>query len=190
MNIYSRTWLQFAFPFYIWVLVGLTIYLADVSTTFAKLIGSTNPVAVLATLFLLSYTKLLRTIMAAFSFTTLSYPNDITRAVWLYDGNIGYWGGKHLALFLFSVLVFLLIFLPYTLFLLCGQWIQSKLQLRWLSPTKQLYMKSFFDAHYAPYKDKTIVTGLDYCFWFDSLFFFFRPLSTLASRRIRTQTCW
>ncbi len=154
LDMYSRTWLQFVFPFYIWALVGLIVYLADISSTITKLVGSTNPVAVLATLLLLSYTKLLRTTMAAFSFTTLSYPKDEARVVWLYDGNIGYWNGRHVTLFLGSLLVFLILFLPYTLLLLCGQWIQSKLQLRWLSPAKQLYMKSFFDAYYAPYQDK------------------------------------
>ncbi len=73
LDTYSRTWLQFAFPIYVWMLVGLVIYLANVSTTFARIIGTANPVAVLATLFLLSYTKLLRATMAAFSFTTLDF---------------------------------------------------------------------------------------------------------------------
>ncbi len=154
LDIYIRTWLQFAFPFYIWLLVGLIVYLAEISTTFAKLLSGTNPVAVLATLFLLSYSKLLRTTMASFALTTLSYPRGDTRVVWLYDGNIGFWDGKHVALILFSLVVILIFFLPYTLLLLCGQWIQSRFQLRWLSPTKQLYLKSFFDAYYAPYKDR------------------------------------
>ena len=103
LDAYSRTWLQFVFPIYIWVLVGIVIYLADVTTTFARFIGRTNPVAVLATLFLLSYTKLLRTILAAFSFTALDYPGDESRLVWLYDGNIGYLDkhdGKHIILFI------------------------------------------------------------------------------------------
>ena len=161
LDAYSRTWLQFVFPIYIWVLVGIVIYLADVTTTFARFIGRTNPVAVLATLFLLSYTKLLRTILAAFSFTALDYPGDESRLVWLYDGNIGYLDkhdGKHIILFIVSLLVFLFVFLPYTLLLLCGQWILRKLQLRWLSSTKQLYLKAFLDAYYAPFNDK-------HCYW-------------------------
>ncbi len=157
LDAYSRTWLQFVFPIYIWVLVGCIIYLADTSTFFAKIIGGTNPVAVLATLFLLSYAKLLRAIMAAFSFTTLEYPSDERKLVWLYDGNIGYLDkqdGRHIVLFLVSLLVLLFVFLPYTFLLLCGQWIQSKFRLGWLSPTKQLYMNSFLDAHYAPYRNR------------------------------------
>ncbi len=116
--------------------------------------ATTNPVAVLATLFLLSYTKLLRAIMVAFSFTTLSYPDSKTRVVWLYDGNIEYGDVKHLILLIVSLLFLLILFLPYTLLLLFGQWIQRHLHLKCLSPVKQLYIKAIFDAYYAPYKDR------------------------------------
>ena len=57
MDAYIRTWLQFAFPFYIWMIVGVIIYLSRCSTTIVKLVGS-SAVSVLATLFLLSYRKL------------------------------------------------------------------------------------------------------------------------------------
>ncbi len=157
LNAYSKTWLQFVFPIYIWVLAGIIIYLADVTTTFARIIGRTNPVAVLATLFLLSYTKLLQAIIVVLSFTTLDSPDGKGRFVWLYDGNIGYLDkqdGRHIVLFLVSFLVFLFVFLPYTLLLLCGQWIQRKFQLRWLSPRKRLYLSAFLDAYYAPFHDK------------------------------------
>ena len=160
MDAYSKTWLQFAFPLYIWLLVGLITFICNVSTTAARIIGSTNPIAVLATLFLLSYTKLLRTVIAAFSSTTLEYTNDETKVVWLYDGNIGYLDkndGRHIALFLFSLLVFLFLFVPYTLFLLLGQCILPRLnlnKLRCLSWSNYVRIKSFLDAYHAPYKDK------------------------------------
>ena len=159
MDAYIRTWLQFVFPIYIWLLVGLITVLSNVSITIAKIMGSANPVAILATLFLLSYTKLLRTIIAAFSFTTLEYPDDEIKVVWLYDGNIGYLDkndGRHIALFLASLLVFLFLFLPYTLFLLFGQCILPGLdpnKLRCLS-SNYLRMKSFLDAYHAPYQDR------------------------------------
>ena len=160
MDAYSMTWLQFVFPLYIWLLVGLITVICNVSTTAARILGSTNPIAVLATLFLLSYTKLLRTIIAAFSFTTLEYPDDEIKVVWLYDGSIGYLDkndGRHIALFLASLLVFLFLFLPYTLFLLFGQCIVPRLdpnKLRCLSWANYLRMKSFLDAYHAPYKDR------------------------------------
>ena len=160
MDAYFMMWLQFVFPIYIWLLVGLIIILCNVSTTAARILGSTNPIAVLATLFLLSYTKLLRTTIAAFSFTMLQYRYDETKVVWLYDGNIGYLDkndGRHIALFLVSLLVILFFFLPYTIFLLFGQWILPRLdlnKLKWLSWGNYLRMKSFLDANHAPYKDK------------------------------------
>ena len=53
MDAYSKTWLQFVFPVYLWVLVGLMILVSHFSQRFACLLGS-NPVSVLATLILLS----------------------------------------------------------------------------------------------------------------------------------------
>ena len=55
----SYTWLQFVFPFYLWFLVGLIILACKYSSRAMKLFGS-NPVAVLATVVLMSYSKLLQ----------------------------------------------------------------------------------------------------------------------------------
>ena len=88
MDAYIQTWLQFAFPFYIWMIVGVIIYLSRCSITIVKLVGS-SAVSVLATLFLLSYAKLQRTVITAFSFTYLQnyYGDGRSLAIWLYDGN-------------------------------------------------------------------------------------------------------
>ena len=88
LDAYTRAWLQFVFPLYLWVLVGLIILSSHFSLKIAKNLG-TNPIAVLATIFLLSYAKLLRTSFAALSFTIVEYPNDTQAAVWLYDGKCG-----------------------------------------------------------------------------------------------------
>ena len=52
MDAYSKLWLQFVFPFYIWLIVGFLIYIRKQSQRVTQLLGS-NPVAVLDTLFLL-----------------------------------------------------------------------------------------------------------------------------------------
>jgi len=62
LDTYSKTWLQFVFPIYIWLLVRLVIVVSHFSRRFAKLLGN-NTVSVLATLILLSYTKILRTLI-------------------------------------------------------------------------------------------------------------------------------
>ena len=152
MNAYTKTWLQFVFPVYIWVLVGLMILVSHYSQRFANLLGN-NPVSVLATLILLSYTKILRTLITAVYFTHLEYPT-YNRSVWFYDANIDYIMGKHIPLFLVALLVFFFLFLPYTLLLLFGQWLQAISHLRLFSWVNSARLKPFMDAYHAPYKAK------------------------------------
>ena len=150
MDAYSQTWLQFVFPVYLWVIVGLVILVSNYSHRFANLLGN-NPVPILATLILLSYAKILRTLIVAINFTYLEYPT-YNRGVWLYDANIDYLSGKHIPLFIVAVLVFLFLFLPYTLLLLFGQWLQAISHLRLFSWVNRL--KPLMDSYHAPYKAK------------------------------------
>ena len=116
MDEYIKTWLQFVFPLYVWSLVILIIMASEYSSRISRLFGS-NPVAVLVTLFLLSYGKLLRTVITAMIFTTLDYSDEVKAGVWLCDGNVRYLHGKHIALFLVSLLTILIFLLLYTLLL-------------------------------------------------------------------------
>ena len=151
MDAYIRTWLQFVFPAYIWALVGLIIIASRYSVTLSNHLA-TNAVPVLATLFLLSYTKILRTIIAALSFTFLDLRNETREAVWLHDGNVLYFRGKHIPLAVFGVLMFLLTAIPYTFLLLFGplfQAVSNHRLFRWANK-----LMPFFDAHYTPYKNR------------------------------------
>ena len=152
MDTYSKAWLQFVFPVYIWFLVGLVILVSHFSHRFAKLLGN-NPVSVLATLILLSYTKILRTLIIAIHITFLEYPT-YNRMVWLYDANIDYLSGKHIPLFIVALLVLLFLFLPYTLLLVFGQWLQAISHLRLFSWVNSVRLKPFIDSYHAPYKAK------------------------------------
>ena len=152
MDAYSNTWLQFVFPVYIWLLIGLMILVSHYSHRFANLLGN-NPVSVLATLILLSYAKILHTLITVVSFTNFEYPDShYKRWVWLYDANIDYL--KHIPLFLVAVLVFFFLFLPYTLLLLFGQWLQAISHLRLFSWVNSARLKPFMDSYHAPYKAK------------------------------------
>ena len=154
MDAYAKTWLQFAFPFYVWALVGIIILISHYSSRVATILG-TNPIAVLATLFLLSYTKILRAVVAALSYTLLEYPNKANVAVWLYDGNIGYLSRKHTPLFIGALVCLIVLFLPYTLFLIFSQWLRSKSgQYRILFWVNHYRVLPFLDAYHAPYTDK------------------------------------
>ena len=64
----------------------------------SKLFGK-NPVQVLATLFLLSYTKIVRVVITGFSYTVLIYSDGFSKKIWLYDGNVEFLSGKHAVLF-------------------------------------------------------------------------------------------
>ena len=124
-NAYTETWLQFCFPLYIWLLAATIIVSSHYSTRVSKLISVKNAVQVLATLFLLSYTKLLRLFVDVVSYTIVTYPDGYTKSVWLYDGNIDFLGGKHIPLFIASILLLLVFIVPYLLFLLGVQWLHK-----------------------------------------------------------------
>ena len=149
MDAYAKAWLQFVFPVYVWTLVFVFITVGRFSPRVAKMLGS-NPVTVLATLFLLSYNKVLRAIIVPLCFAELSLA-DSSKAVWTVDGNVEYFQGRHIPLFLFSVAVLLFKFLPYTFLLFFGQWIQQLKICRWMSGTR---FRAFLDAYWAPYTPK------------------------------------
>ena len=94
---YIKTWLQLAFPVYIISLVIIMIMVSEYFSRFASLIGKRDPVATLATLILLSYAKLLSVTITALSFAILDYPDGSQETVWLPDGNVPYFRGKHVA---------------------------------------------------------------------------------------------
>ena len=153
MDAYIQTWLQFAFPFYIWTIVGVIIYLSRHSITIVKLVGS-SAVSVLATLFLLSYAKLQRTVITAFSFTYLQnyYGDGRSLAVWLYDGNVPFLQGKHIALFLMALAVTVFFLFPFTLLLLFAPCLQASNH--FLIKRVRMKLLPLLDAYQAPYKDK------------------------------------
>ena len=152
MTAYAQTWLQFVFPIYVWVLISIVIVTSRYSLTVSKLIGH-NPVAVLATLLLMSYTKILRIIVDVFSFVYLDYPQNEKVPVWLKDANVPYLQSSHLYLALVTSLVLIFFFLPYTFLLLLGYKLyplSDKKCFIWLNRIKPL-----LDAYYAPYKFHT-----------------------------------
>ena len=152
MDTYAKTWLQFVFPLYVWALVIGIISVSHYSIRISTIL-SNNTVAVLATLILLSYAKLLRTVIAALSYTLLEYPNNSQVAVWLYDGNIRYLSAKHIPLFIAALAFLIFLFIPYTLVLLFGQWIR-KSKLKIFSPINNFRVFFFQEAYHAPYTDK------------------------------------
>lgn len=108
--------------------------------------------ATLATLILLSYTKLLQTIITALSSASLTYPDGSNNIVWLPDATIRYITGKHVILFI-TAIVILLIILVYTLILFSWQWFFHCpiRQFKWINKQK---VTSFLETYHAPYTPK------------------------------------
>ena len=145
---YTNTWLQFLFPLYIWLIAAALIVSSHYSIRISKLIGN-NAVPVLATLFLISYTKVLRSAIDVISFTIITYPDGYKKRVWLIDGNIEFLKGKHIPLFLVTVF-FMLLSLPYTVILLTIQLIYRISHYRIMFWVQKL--KPIIDAYTGPYK--------------------------------------
>ena len=148
----SKTGLQFVFPVYIWCIAGLIIIISHYSTRATRLFGN-NSVAVLATLFLLSYGKLFNTITDVLSITNMPDSNGENHDVWSLDGNIQYGVTPgHIVLIVVALLFLILFLLPFTLTLLMVPFLRAKSHLRplrWINT-----LSPFFDTYYGPFKDK------------------------------------
>ena len=152
LDSYLYTWLQFIFPLYLWLLIGFIIFSSRFSTKIAKLFGS-NPIAVLATVILMSFTKLLQTSVGALSFVYLDYSYGMREKVWILDANVTYFQGKHAALAIVAICVIIFLLLPYIFLLTFGYHLQAfsgKKGFIWFNRFKPL-----LDAYYAPYSKKT-----------------------------------
>ena len=152
MDAYTKTWLQFILPLYLWFLAGGIIYFSRKSRRVSKLAG-TNSVKVLATLFLLSFGKLFRTVIAAVFFTKVT--SHLPNFMWLLDPNLHYLHGKHIVLFV-GASVAGMVGLIYALTLTFIQCLRR-------SPNNRVFgwvqrLKPLLDAYTGPYKVK-------YHFW-------------------------
>ena len=150
MDVYWKTVLQFVFPVYVWTIIGILIVLSRHSSRVARLVGR-HAVQVLATLLLLSYAKLERTIITILSSTSLNLGYGNLRSVWLYDGNTHFLKGRHIAVFVLALGFTLFFVIPFTLVVLCAPCLQAsknRLLGRFVPRLKPL-----LDAYMGPYKN-------------------------------------
>ena len=147
LDMYWKTWLQFLFPLYIWSLAGLIILACHFSVIITRLFG-TNSVHVLATMFLLSYSKILCTIITSLGFALLNYQNE-TRIVWLADGNLPYFELPHSFLFVAALLFLIVFWIPYTATILLVPCLRRHFNIACINK-----LTPFYDAHFGPLKDK------------------------------------
>ena len=157
MSQIAKTGLQFVFPVYLWLLVAVIIIFGRTGLQSQRL-SSYSTVPVLATLVLLSYTKLLRTIISVFSFITIhrtsresSFSGLQQLTAWQPDPNVEYLQGTHIVLFIIAVGFMLLFVIPFALAMTFPTITLRSKRMSRLFP--------LLDCFYAPYKDK-------YRYWF------------------------
>ena len=179
MTAYHKVWLQFVFPLYIWFIIATIIVLCRYSTWLSNKIGG-NVVQVLATLILLSFTKIFRTFAPALNWVTLPCKNESNvTAVWYMDGNIAFFSNEHYILMVAAVFC-LLLAVPYTLALLFDAVIEKYLTKIRFFRKQWFKFKPFVDAYHGPYKDN--------CRFWTGLLLLFRMLFPLVPLHLDTNT--
>ena len=163
MEAFGKTMFLYVFPIYIWLISAVIIFLSNRYIRVTRLVGE-NAVKVLATLFLLSYSKMLRVTLGTLNLSVINIHINSTSTTsklrWILDGNIAYLEDiRHIILFVLSL--FLIAFtLPFAFSLLCLKFVYS------LSNCCRVFswidkLKPFFDTYTGPYKDKArFWTGL------------------------------
>lgn len=157
LDAYWKTWLQLAFPVYVIFLVVIVIIISQRSNKFTQLIGRKDPVATLATLIFLSYTKFLKVVITGLSCTTLTYSGlngehyDMPH-VWLADATLQCYGRKHIILLIVTVFIFLA-GVTYTILLFSWQWLLY-LHNKFLGSQMRVWslkLSLFIETYHSPY---------------------------------------
>ena len=146
MDDYAKMWLQLAFPFYLILIAALLILASRYSATVQK-ITAHRALPVLATLFLLSYAKVLRIVsIALFFYSSITHlPSEHSTLVWSVDANVPLFGVKFTLLFVVCLILFLAM-IPFN-----GILLFTKTVSRFNIVTK---FKPLLDAYQGPYKIK------------------------------------
>ena len=146
MDDYVKSWLQLLFPIYLLMIAGLLIITSRYSVRVQR-ITARKVLPVLATLFLLSYTKIIRTIgNVLFRYSEITHlPSKNATLIWSVCVSISIFGAKFIVLFIVC-LILLLIVLPFNTILLFSR------KLTYFKFINRL--KPFLDAYHGPYKDK------------------------------------
>ena len=177
MDSYAKVWLQLFFPSYL-IIIAISIIIASRYSTRILRLTYTRSLPVLATLFLLSYTGVLRTVLTVlFSYSTITcLPSGHQQIVWSIDASVPLFGLKFTILFITCLALFLLL-IPFNITLLFTRYF---LRFRIVSRFKPLW-----DAFQGSYKDK-------YYYWIAvhlalrSLFFTFYVFQTKLKLIIST----
>ena len=140
MDEYARGFLGFIFPLYLFTLVIIIIICAHKFNLriFRVQFIAKRSVPVLATLMLLTYDGLIQAVAFGLYFarirsSTESSTESSTQLVWLFQADLPFFRGKHLALGLICILVLLFYLLPLTIVLIFGDLFRMCSRSLWFS---------------------------------------------------------
>ena len=153
MDNYVKAWLHLLLPLYLISIAIVFITLSRYSATVQRFTAK-KALPVLATLFLLSYTKVLIMVSnVLFRYSTVTHlPSNKTELVWSISTTTPLFGVEFLALFIVCIILFLIL-LPFNLILIFAR----KLSCLRLVTT----FKPILDTYFGPYKDSAYYwTGL------------------------------
>ena len=146
MDSYVKMWLQLFFPSYL-IIISISIIIASRYSSRILRLTYSRSLPVLATLFLLSYTGVLRVVLTMlFSYSTIThYPSSDKQIVWSIDASVPLFGVKFAILFITCLVLFLILIL-FSIALLFTRFLS---QFRLINRFKPL-----LDAFQGSYKDK------------------------------------
>ena len=112
MDSYAKMWLQLFFPLYLMTIAVSIIITSRYSSRILRL-TYTRSLPVLATLLLLSYAGVLKTVLTVlFSYSTITHlPSGHRQMLWSFDASVPLFGLKFTILFIACLLLFLLLLL-------------------------------------------------------------------------------
>ena len=170
MTEYVKTWLQFAFPLYLLFIVA-TLSFASRYYSLVERLTRRRVIPVIATIFLLTYSKLLLvTARVLFSYTTVyTLPDHHSNVIWTWDSSIPLFGIKFSILFAVCLILFSCVLLPFNLLMLF-----TKFAYRFR--VIAMHIKPYLDAYQAPFKDN--------CSYFFGIELVLRPMYFVIGNRI------
>ena len=150
MDGYAKMWLQLVFPSYL-IIIAFTLIIVSRYSPKLQRLTANRVLKVLATLFLLSYTKVLMTIcQVLFFFSTVTQlPSKHATLVWSISANIVPFGVKFCILYIICLILFIILLIFNALLLF------PRTVSRWSFIN---YFKPLLDAYFGPYKQR-------YSFW-------------------------
>ena len=118
MDSYTKMWLQLFFPSYL-IIIAISIIIASRYSSRILRLTYARSLPVLTTLFLLSYTGVLRTVLTVlFSYSTITHlPSGHQQLVWSIDASVSLFGIKFTILSI-TCLVLFLVLVPFNVTLL------------------------------------------------------------------------